>query len=185
MVLFLSVFAAFFGGTPTQISGPTAPMTAVSMVFIADILSNFDGSISRHYHYSCSIFAIWAFTNCIGLYWSWKIYKIYTLSCGFRFYDSNRRYYSSHPNAPTVGYYVKEDYEFVENFKEKAESNLLQKSLNDEISNEILVLDDFESAIKNSNKITQTDIMTEAKTLASKLLESWNFQCDAKNHKKY
>ena len=43
--------------------------------------------------------------------------------------------------------------EFVENFKEKAESNLLQKFLNDEISNEILVLDDFESAIKNSNKI--------------------------------
>ena len=32
----------------------------------------------------------------------------------------------------------------------------------------MLVLDDFESAIKNSNKITQTDIMTEAKTLASK-----------------
>ena len=30
--------------------------------------------------------------------------------------------------------------------------------------------DDFESAIKNSNKITETDIMTEAKTLASKKL---------------
>ena len=45
--IFISFFAAFFGGTPTQISGPTAPMTAVSMVFIADILSNFDGSISK------------------------------------------------------------------------------------------------------------------------------------------
>ena len=49
--------------------------------------------------------------------------------------------------APTVGYYVKEDKEFVENFKEKAESNLLQKSLNDEISNEMLVFDDLESEI--------------------------------------
>ena len=30
--IFVSFFAALFGGTPTQISGPTAPMTAVSMV---------------------------------------------------------------------------------------------------------------------------------------------------------
>ena len=30
--IFLSFFAALFGGTSTQISGPTAPMTAVSMV---------------------------------------------------------------------------------------------------------------------------------------------------------
>ena len=30
--IFISFFAALFGGTPTQISGPTAPMTAVSMV---------------------------------------------------------------------------------------------------------------------------------------------------------
>jgi SulP family sulfate permease len=33
--IFISFFAVLFGGTPTQISGPTAPMTAVSMVDIA------------------------------------------------------------------------------------------------------------------------------------------------------
>ena len=32
--IFLSFFAALLGGTNTQISGPTAPMTAVSMVII-------------------------------------------------------------------------------------------------------------------------------------------------------
>ena len=46
------------------------------------------------------------------------------------------------------------------------ESNLIQKSLDDEISNEMLVLDDFEAAIENSKNITQDKIMTEAKTLA-------------------
>ncbi|MEZ4898504.1 MAG: SulP family inorganic anion transporter [Saprospiraceae bacterium] len=35
----ISIFAALFGGTPTQISGPTAPMTVVSAVVIADAVS--------------------------------------------------------------------------------------------------------------------------------------------------
>ena len=42
--IFISFFAAFFGGTNTQISGPTAPMTAVSMVIIAGIVAANDNS---------------------------------------------------------------------------------------------------------------------------------------------
>lgn len=45
--IFLSILAAFFGGTPTQISGPTAPMTAVSMVVIAGILAAHDGQLEQ------------------------------------------------------------------------------------------------------------------------------------------
>ena len=45
--IFVSFIAALFGGTPTQISGPTAPMTAVSMVFIAEMIANFDGNVSK------------------------------------------------------------------------------------------------------------------------------------------
>ena len=41
--IFISFFAALFGGTNTQISGPTAPMTAVSMVVIAGIVASNDG----------------------------------------------------------------------------------------------------------------------------------------------
>ena len=37
--IFIGFFAALFGGTNTQISGPTAPMTAVSMVIIAGIIA--------------------------------------------------------------------------------------------------------------------------------------------------
>ena len=43
--IFISFFAALFGGTPTQISGPTAPMTAVSMVVIASIIGVHDGDL--------------------------------------------------------------------------------------------------------------------------------------------
>ena len=40
----LGVLAAFFGGTPTQISGPTAPMTVVSALVIADAMA-YSGSL--------------------------------------------------------------------------------------------------------------------------------------------
>ena len=45
--IFLSFFAALFGGTPTQISGPTAPMTAVSMVVIAGIVAANNGDLGQ------------------------------------------------------------------------------------------------------------------------------------------
>lgn len=167
--IFISFFAAFFGGTPTQISGPTAPMTAVSMVFIADILSNFDGSISKALPIILAVFLLSGLVQIVlGLVGVGKYIRYIPYPVVSGFMTAIGVIILITQIAPTVGYYVKEDKEFVENFKEKAESNLLQKSLNDEISDEMLVLDDFESAIKNSNKITKNDIMTEAKTLASK-----------------
>jgi SulP family sulfate permease len=167
--IFISFFAAFFGGTPTQISGPTAPMTAVSMVFIADILSNFDGSISKALPIILAVFMLSGLLQIVlGFIGVGKYIRYIPYPVVSGFMTAIGVIILVTQIAPTVGYYVKEDNEFVENFKERAESNLLQKSLNDEISNEMLVLDDFESAIKNSNEITQSDIMTEAKTLASK-----------------
>ena len=167
--IFISFFAAFFGGTPTQISGPTAPMTAVSMVFIADILSNFDGSISKALPIILAVFLLSGLLQIVlGLVGIGKYIRYIPYPVVSGFMTAIGVIILVTQIAPTVGYYVKEDKEFVQNFKEKAESNLLQKSLNDEISDEMLVLDDFESAIKNSNKITQIDIMTEAKTLAKK-----------------
>ena len=167
--IFISFFAAFFGGTPTQISGPTAPMTAVSMVFIADILSNFDGSISKALPIILAVFLLSGLLQIVlGLIGIGKYIRYIPYPVVSGFMTAIGVIILVTQIAPTVGYYVKEDKEFVKNFKEKAESNLLQKSLDDEISDEMLVLDDFESAIKNSNKITESDIMTEAKTLASK-----------------
>ena len=167
--IFISFFAAFFGGTPTQISGPTAPMTAVSMVFIADILSNFDGSISKALPIILAVFLLSGLLQIVlGLMGVGKYIRYIPYPVVSGFMTAIGVIILVTQIAPTVGYYVKEDNEFVENFIEKAESNLLQKSLDDEITDEILVLDNFESAIVNSNKITQDDIITEAKTLANK-----------------
>jgi SulP family sulfate permease len=43
----IGILAAFFGGTPTQISGPTAPMTVVSALIIADALVYMNGDLSN------------------------------------------------------------------------------------------------------------------------------------------
>ena len=167
--IFISFFAAFFGGTPTQISGPTAPMTAVSMVFIADILSNFDGSISKALPIILAVFLLSGLLQIVlGIIGLGKYIRYIPYPVVSGFMTAIGVIILVTQIAPTVGYYVKEDTEFVENFKEKAESNLIQKNLDDEISNEMLVLDDFEAAIENSKNITQDKIMTEAKTLASK-----------------
>ena len=56
--IFLSFFAALFGGTPTQISGPTAPMTAVSMVVIATILGAHNGSLEQALPYILGVFLL-------------------------------------------------------------------------------------------------------------------------------
>jgi SulP family sulfate permease len=45
--IFIGFFAALFGGTQTQISGPTAPMTAVSMVVIAGIVAANNGDVKQ------------------------------------------------------------------------------------------------------------------------------------------
>ena len=56
--IFLSFFAALFGGTPTQISGPTAPMTAVSMVVLATIIGANDGNIEKALPYILFVFLL-------------------------------------------------------------------------------------------------------------------------------
>ena len=56
--IFLGFFAAILGGTPTQISGPTAPMTAISMILIAGILQANEGNIDKALPIILSVFII-------------------------------------------------------------------------------------------------------------------------------
>ncbi|MCL4160547.1 UNVERIFIED_CONTAM: hypothetical protein GTU68_058718, partial [Idotea baltica] len=56
--IFISFFAALFGGTNTQISGPTAPMTAVSMVVIAGIVAASDGNVEKAMPAILSVFLL-------------------------------------------------------------------------------------------------------------------------------
>ena len=70
--------------------------------------------------------------------------------------------------APSVGYYAKEDNSYVQQFKPQAEEVILENLFKEEVDEGILVLEDFNTTIVRAEKITEEQIMTEAKTLAGK-----------------
>jgi SulP family sulfate permease len=69
---------------------------------------------------------------------------------------------------PSLGYYPKEDMEFVETFKPQAEEVILENILKEEAGEGILVLEDFQETIERSDEVSQEAILTESQTLAAK-----------------
>ena len=167
--IFVSFFAALFGGTPTQISGPTAPMTAVSMVFIAQILADFDGNVDKALPTILSVFFLAGILQValgfIGL-GKYIRYIPYPVVSGFM--TAIGVIILVTQIAPIVGYYPKEDTAFVEQFIPQAEEIILENILQEEVDEGILVLEDFKTTIERANSISTEEIITEAKTLAGK-----------------
>ncbi len=167
--IFISFFAALFGGTSTQISGPTAPMTAVSMVVIAGIIAANDGDVTKALPIILTVFLLAGLfqigLGAIGL-GKYIRYIPYPVVSGFM--TAIGVIILVTQILPSVGYYAKEDTQFVENFKPKAEAIILENILKKEAGDKILVLEDFTETIKRAKKISSTDILKESKILAGK-----------------
>ncbi|MGB0186408.1 MAG: SulP family inorganic anion transporter [Flavobacteriaceae bacterium] len=167
--IFISFFAALFGGTNTQISGPTAPMTAVSMVIIAGIVAANDGDINKALPSILMVFLL-AGVMQIGLGFlglgKYIKYMPYPVVSGFM--TAIGVIILLTQILPSLGYNPKEDLEYVNQFKPQAEEIILQNILKDEAGEGILVLEDFKETINRANKITEADILRESKTLAAK-----------------
>ena len=167
--IFVSFFAALFGGTPTQISGPTAPITAVSMVFIAEMLANFDGNIEKALPTILSVFLLAGLLQIVlGFMGLGKYIRYIPYPVVSGFMTAIGVIILVTQIAPTLGYYAKEDSAFVAQFKPQAEEVLLENILHDEVDEGILVLEDFETTIARAEKISEADILLEAETLAEK-----------------
>ena len=165
--IFLSFFAALFGGTPTQISGPTAPMTAVSMVVIATIISVHNGSIEKALPYILAVFLLSGlFQIGLGLLGLGKYIKYIPYPVVSGFMTAIGVIILITQVLPVLGYDVKNDSEYVEQFKPLAEEHLLEKILIDESKEGLLVLEDFEETIKRAGEVNESSIYDEAKNLA-------------------
>lgn len=167
--IFISFFAALFGGTNTQISGPTAPMTAVSMVIIAGIIAVYDGSVEKALPAILSVFLLAGLMQIglgvlgIGRYIRYIPYPVvsgFMTAIGVIIIITQI--------LPALGYYPKEDEDYVAPFKPEAEELILENILKEEAGEGILVLEDFEETIERAGEITQSTIAEEAKTLAAK-----------------
>ena len=167
--IFISFFAALFGGTNTQISGPTAPMTAVSMVVIAGIVAANDGDVTKALPAILTIFILAGlFQIILGVIGLGKYIRYIPYPVVSGFMTAIGLIILLTQILPSVGYYPKEDTVFVETFKPQAKEVILKNLLKEEAGEKILVIENFEETIKRADKITGADILKESENLAAK-----------------
>ena len=167
--IFVSFFAALFGGTNTQISGPTAPMTAVSMVVIAGIIAGLDGDINKALPVILTVFLLAGLMQiglgAIGL-GKYIKYIPYPVVSGFM--TAIGVIILVTQILPSLGYYPKEDVEFVNQYKPLAEEIILENILKEEAAEGILVLEDLRETIKRAELVTEAQVLKESQTLAGR-----------------
>ncbi|OBQ55088.1 SulP family inorganic anion transporter [Tamlana sp. s12] len=167
--IFISFFAALFGGTNTQISGPTAPMTAVSMVVIAGIVAANDGDVSKALPTVLTVFLLAGLMQVgLGVLGLGKYIRYIPYPVVSGFMTAIGLIIIMTQILPALGYYPKEDMPFVEQFKPQAEETILENILREEAGEGILVLENFKETIERSHHISQEDILVESQTLAAK-----------------
>ena len=166
--IFLAFFAALFGGTNTQISGPTAPMTAVSMVIIATIVQENNGSVEEALPAILMVFLLAGIILVgLGLIGVGRYIKYIPYPVVSGFMTAIGVIILITQLLPMMGYYPSEDPELIDRFMPQAEEVLLDKILKDEAGEGILVLEVFEETIRRAKAVNQNDIRLEAQTLAS------------------
>ncbi len=167
--IFLSFFAALLGGTNTQISGPTAPMTAVSMVIISTLIAANDGSVEKALPIILAVFFLAGLMQ-VGLGFlrlgKYIRYIPYPVVSGFM--TAIGLIILITQILPVLGYYVKEDTTYVETFKPEAEAIILSNILDEEADEGLLVLEDFSETVSRGEAITESQILEESQTLAAK-----------------
>jgi len=167
--IFISFFAALFGGTNTQISGPTAPMTAVSMVVIAGIIAVNDGDVNKALPAILTVFILAGLMQ-IGLGFlglgKYIRYIPYPVVSGFM--TAIGVIILVTQILPSLGYYPKDDVSYVQEFKPQAEELILENILKEEAGEGILVLENFKETISRAEGISQDQILKESQTLAGK-----------------
>ncbi len=167
--IFVSFFAALFGGTNTQISGPTAPMTAVSMGVIAGIVAMNDGDVNQALPAILTVFILAGLMQVVlGFLGLGKYIKYIPYPVVSGFMTAIGVIILITQIMPAIGYYPKEDLQYVNQFKPQAEEIILDNILKEEAGEGLLVLEDFEETIKRAKDITPAKIQQEAATLAGR-----------------
>ena len=165
--IFISFFAALFGGTNTQISGPTAPMTAVSIVIIAGIVAANDGEVEKALPTILAIFLLAGIMQIgLGAMGLGKYIKYIPYPVVSGFMTAIGVIIILTQILPSLGYYPKEDMDYVLKFKPFAEEIILDNILKEEAGEGILVLEDFKETVRRAGNITEEQILDESRTLA-------------------
>ncbi|QFZ54200.1 SulP family inorganic anion transporter [Oceanihabitans sp. IOP_32] len=167
--IFVGFFAALFGGTNTQISGPTAPMTAVCMVLVSGIIAVNDGDVNKAIPIILSVFLLAGLIQVgFGVLGLGKYVKYIPYPVVSGFMTAIGVMILITQILPSLGYYPKEDLDYVNQFKAEAEGVIIKEILADEAKDGILVLKDFKEILGNTGEFSEEQILKESQILAAK-----------------
>lgn len=167
--IFISFFAALFGGTNTQISGPTAPMTAVSMVIIAGIIAANDGDVNKALPSILMVFLLAGLMQVgLGFLGLGKYIKYIPYPVVSGFMTAIGLIILLTQIQPTLGYAPKNDIEYVTQFKTQGKEVVLEKLLKDEVGEGLMSVGALSEVADRASRISDESILAEAKTLAAK-----------------
>lgn len=165
--IFIGFFASLFGGTNTQISGPTAPMTAVSMVIIAGIIAANDGDVANALPYILIVFLLAGLMQVLlGVLKLGKYIKYIPYPVVSGFMTAIGVIILITQLLPLLGYYVTDDKEYISQYTPQAEEVILDKILKEEAGEGILVLENFKETITRAETVTEEEVEAEALNLA-------------------
>lgn len=161
--IFIGFFASLFGGTNTQISGPTAPMTAVSMVVIAGIVAANDGDVAKALPYILLVFLMAGLLQVLlGVLKLGKYIKYIPYPVVSGFMTAIGVIILITQILPLLGYYVEDDKDLIAEFEPQAKEVIVKKILEDEAGEGLLVLENLEQTIVKAETITEEEINNEA-----------------------
>lgn len=164
--IFVSFFAALFGGTNTQISGPTAPMTAVSMVVIAAIIATNEGDLSKALPVILAVFLLGGlFQIGLGLLGLGQYIRYIPYPVVSGFMTAIGVIILVTQILPAIGYYPKEDTSLVSSYTDQAKELIIHGMVNNEAANGALDVAALQSTIAKAEGINNDQILAEAKTL--------------------
>jgi SulP family sulfate permease len=167
--ILISFFAALFGGTNTQISGPTAPMTAVSMVIIAGIIAANDGDVNKALPSILMVFLLAGLMQIgLGFLGLGKYIKYIPYPVVSGFMTAIGLIILLTQIQPTLGYAPKNDIEYVNQFKTQGKEVVLEKLLKDEVGEGLISVGALSEVADRASRISDESILAEAKILAAK-----------------
>lgn len=174
--IFIGFFASLFCSTQPQISGPTAPMTAVSVVVISQVIQGFDGDVQRALP---SIFFIFFMAGLLqvvlGIVGVGKYIKYipYPVVSGFMTGIGAIIIFTQ--IFPLLGYVASEDPVMLEKNRVYAESKLMGQIFQELKSAENLSKTDLgviEEKVRQARHIKEEDIVREAKAISKAQVKS-------------
>lgn len=172
----IGFFASLFCSTQQQISGPTAPMTAVSMVVISQIVQSFNGDVKTAIPSILMVFFLAGIVQVLlGVIGVGKYIKYIPYPVISGFMNGIAIIIIMGQVFPLLGYVASKDNELVEKNKALAETKIMTKIFQDIKTDKTISFEDIsniENQIITAKKVSQKEIEEEAKAISDAQVKS-------------